>query len=621
MSYKPPLNYMMLHEDTLADEFDAILGLRTSHAGVVLPGTSTLFSPFLAYGSTDASVVFRHTLKSVIPAGAISGFSSLTNAVVGNAAGPEHDSTKGMRGAITGLSTASAYYITGWPAGLDTAGQMTFEISRKYLVQDSGQYPGSDGDTFTPARSALSWQNHANSNNGAIAICYRAANSGGQVGFRRLFTTVDITHWFLGWAARTANAGRFHSYGKTGSEFVTVCIGWATIGGTRRVIMSVDGVVLQTMTRDDTANPFTSLCLGGSASTFGGFASFTDNFPGIDHWIRNIQVSTTAPVQPTATTGVFQSIAIMSDSIINASTPENTNFGDLNYDVRIIKALEQAGVTPTTLYRMSAGGHLMTELADGATTYSFQAGNTATQTATDGVTAADVRGRVSGRNCKTLVINGGSNDVAIAAVTPTVFRNAVRDHICYFLGLNGTSWGGTDYSGSPPASPPTRIYLTNIADRGYSWHDTEACTYSSGATTLTVVSGLGYFRNGDEIGGTHIQAGTTIVSGGGTGTVTISLPTTNSGTNQDVYNVTTAATSVRRAKAALFRTELAAIPGWFADTYPALWTITIEVIDIFTAMGGLDSYTGKIQSDGVHPDYAAVMKIGDAIGAAFAGDL
>lgn len=35
---KPPLNHMMLHEDTLADEFEAILGYRTSHEGIVLPG-------------------------------------------------------------------------------------------------------------------------------------------------------------------------------------------------------------------------------------------------------------------------------------------------------------------------------------------------------------------------------------------------------------------------------------------------------------------------------------------------------------------------------------------------------------------------------------------------------
>ena len=34
---KPPLNHMMLNQDTLADELDAIVGYRTSHAGLVLP--------------------------------------------------------------------------------------------------------------------------------------------------------------------------------------------------------------------------------------------------------------------------------------------------------------------------------------------------------------------------------------------------------------------------------------------------------------------------------------------------------------------------------------------------------------------------------------------------------
>lgn len=33
---KPPLNHMMLNDDTLADEFDAILGYRTSHESLVL---------------------------------------------------------------------------------------------------------------------------------------------------------------------------------------------------------------------------------------------------------------------------------------------------------------------------------------------------------------------------------------------------------------------------------------------------------------------------------------------------------------------------------------------------------------------------------------------------------
>lgn len=35
------IRHMMLHQDTLADEYDAILGYRTSHAGIVLPAAST----------------------------------------------------------------------------------------------------------------------------------------------------------------------------------------------------------------------------------------------------------------------------------------------------------------------------------------------------------------------------------------------------------------------------------------------------------------------------------------------------------------------------------------------------------------------------------------------------
>lgn len=34
---RPPLNHMMLHSDALADEYEAILGYRTTHAGLVLP--------------------------------------------------------------------------------------------------------------------------------------------------------------------------------------------------------------------------------------------------------------------------------------------------------------------------------------------------------------------------------------------------------------------------------------------------------------------------------------------------------------------------------------------------------------------------------------------------------
>lgn len=34
---KPPLNHMMQHNDALAEDFERILGYRTSHAGLVLP--------------------------------------------------------------------------------------------------------------------------------------------------------------------------------------------------------------------------------------------------------------------------------------------------------------------------------------------------------------------------------------------------------------------------------------------------------------------------------------------------------------------------------------------------------------------------------------------------------
>ena len=45
---KPPLNYMMLNADTLATEFNNIIGYRTSHAGLVLSGM-TVTSVVLAY--------------------------------------------------------------------------------------------------------------------------------------------------------------------------------------------------------------------------------------------------------------------------------------------------------------------------------------------------------------------------------------------------------------------------------------------------------------------------------------------------------------------------------------------------------------------------------------------
>ena len=35
---KPALRHMMLNDDVLAGEFETILGYRTSHAGIVLPG-------------------------------------------------------------------------------------------------------------------------------------------------------------------------------------------------------------------------------------------------------------------------------------------------------------------------------------------------------------------------------------------------------------------------------------------------------------------------------------------------------------------------------------------------------------------------------------------------------
>lgn len=41
---RPPLNHMLLHEDTLAGEFERILGYRKTHAGLVqaASGASTV---------------------------------------------------------------------------------------------------------------------------------------------------------------------------------------------------------------------------------------------------------------------------------------------------------------------------------------------------------------------------------------------------------------------------------------------------------------------------------------------------------------------------------------------------------------------------------------------------
>jgi len=419
---------------------------------------------------------------------------------------------------------------------------------------------------------------------------------------------------FLGWSSRTANAGRFHSYAKP--TMVTVNVGWYTDGADARVVVAVDGVTLMTTIRSG-SDEFGILTLGARGNAFNGGLGGLVPMIGAGHWIRNVQVSTKAPTVPALTSGSNESIAILSDSIIGSDNWEAHSYYDCNYDAQILRRLELNNIRPTHFYRMTAGGHLLTELADGNTTYSFRVGNTATQQANldDTVSTsvpqvdADVRGLVKALGYKTIVINGGSNDIGTAAVTVELFTAALKEYIEYFCGLNGQT---------APSVVPSRILITNIADRGYGWNASSAVTGTlNGTTTVSSVSVPATFADGDRIGGystgsLQIPEDTTVVSGGGTATLVLSRAAVGSG-SVTLYNLAEQGSSTARVKAATFRTAINTIPAWFTANYPSSPT-QIVVADIFTVSGGTALYNGKTHADGVHPGYAQTLLIGSCIG-------
>lgn len=595
------------------------LGLTTTpQARRVIQGPAM----FLPYGTPHSSVVFRHALTST------PSYTGYSVDIEGDAAGPEHHATNGMRGAAAGGTTASSYWVrktgadwTSFATNIHLAGQMTFEVSTTFLAQHSSQEAGSTGTSLGANQTPLGWASWSGGNS-----LYLQKTSGTSGLLRVVLNgTAHIDGEYLGWTGRASNTGKLHSYGKPSTGFTRVSIGWDATNQ----YFQFDDLTLFYIARSDSGLadddiPWEHLALGGNPNMFFGYVSTQNPMTGADHWLRNLQISTLAPSVPTQlTTGPMRYVAVLSDSIVNAANWENTASAgwDGNYDARIIKAFESRQLRPQHLYRMSAGGHLLTELGDGTTTYSFTAGDPTTQTANlDGTVStsapevdADVRGLVKALGASTIIINAGSNDSNTAAVTPTLFRAALHDCIEYFCGLNGNS---------APGTVPSFIFFTNIIDRGFNWNDAASATGSlNGTTTVASVSVVGAFANGDRIGAyssgsLYIPEDTTVASGGGTATLVLSRAAVGTGAGVSLFNITnSSATSTARTRAALLRAEIDAIPGWFLATYPTSAT-KIRVIDTFTATGGTSLYNGKIIQDGVHPGYAAIYLLGQAIGQA-----
>lgn len=435
-------------------------------------GTTEYAPVWLPYGSTSSTVVFRNSLTAALAAGAAPGYSSITVAL-GDGSGPEHSASNGMRGAQSGGTTASNYVLTGWPGELEDGGQMSFEVSTAWLCQGSNQGNGHGGDALSGAQTCIGWSQSANANSGSMSL-YRGSGGSGLVALQRA-STAFTSGCFSGWTARSAQSGKFHSYGKPANGFTRVNIGWYDDNGTGRMVVAVDGFTVLTADRSDTGL-FEILCLGARVNAFGGFLGGLTPMTGASHWLRNMQVSTLAPTIPTVHTGALKDIAIIGDSITVAASFESVGDCDNNIDARILRALEAKGVRPNSLYRVSGGGHYLTD-ALSSPSISFTHGRTATMTVSSGSTAADMRGLVKALGPTGIVIAGGSNDVGGGA-TATQFRNACRDHIEYFTGRNGNS---------APSVMPTVIWFDNIVDRGTNW---SAGNRTTAASYRTEINGL-----------------------------------------------------------------------------------------------------------------------------------
>jgi hypothetical protein len=605
---KNALAHMMVQADTVADEFDAAIGYRTTHPELVVAGAagSALFLP---YGSTDASVVFRHDLKSN-PNGAY----GVTVAIRGNGAGPTHDSIKGMT-ATTGAAD-STYEITDWAGGvaaaLNTAGQISFEIETKFFTQVAAQGYGSAGDTLATEASAMGVSNKTNAGTGNSEFLRCSTGSGKLC--RQMHQGSPSGRSFLGFHSYTMPAGyafpRLHTFAKPANGFSTINVGWYTHGTLGRILFTaINGLTVQVSLRTDSGNPFEALTIGGWSNWFStpqGTSRYLNA-----HYIRNLQVSTLAPTEPTAVTGAGKDIAIISDSIVSG-LPTDQAYYDIGPEAAVWRAFERRRLAPNSLriFQLSGGtaeARSGQGTASGATTnaagyaygattitlasagignivtgdnvtfagdnviYSVTTGDTDVSNGGNIVIAAPgllqaipasataitvmgndtkdaVRAAARALSPTCYVFNIGSNDVGVGTST-AAFRLACLDDICYLMGLDGTALGVADYSVTPgpPGVTPSVIFFTNITDRG---------------------AGSGW-------------------------------------------------TPASRAKAATMRTLIAGLRADIAGAFPSLATL-VDVIDTFGATRGTNDYTGKFDGSGTdtHPGHAGTHDIATVIATA-----
>lgn len=469
------------------------LGLTPGNPLFRSGGETDTFANWVPYGS-DSGLVYRNSLK-VAGTTAMS-TNGLTATIKGDAGGPTHSATKGMT-ATNG--TDSCYHIGGLSAGQKTAltagGQITFQVETVGLCALDANATGSAGLDQSAALAYLfSFNNDSNSNNSRISF-RRQSNEAATVLVNGSLGSSDSSNGvsFRGWTALTmsgsgASTAFWNSYRyPTYRQFTTVNVGWYTDGADRRVILSIDGNILATVVRIDVAvNPFDDhFILGGQGNYFFGPAS--PEVVAGSYWntsyFRNVQLSSTAPVAP-AESGLGN-VAILSDSIIGSYDWFVDARRDISIIARINRAVELRGKKLTTVYRMNMGGH---QMDDTGAAFSFTNGsNSSADQTIDNTPTAVVSPRTTckAQNAKTIIINGGSNDINDGNTTTTSFRDALRDHLKFFLGLDNSGWGGTDYSASPPGATIAYIFVTNICDRGIiNWNDTNR---AKAATFRTVI--------------------------------------------------------------------------------------------------------------------------------------
>ncbi len=363
------------NEDVSAD-FATILGVDNDIGG------------FIPYGHPDSSVIFRSPLTSEAvvtnpPIGLFASGGGASHKVLAGSGGTfdpalgfkSSDKTANL-GAIKIADLASK-------TALETAGQLSFEVQKDAIASI-------DGTNHTGRVAA-----HSGSEDYFLST--GAAGDAIMTNYQRLFAASSATR-YMRWPT-DASGNHVASSNLSVVEmddFITVNLSWT--GGTLTV--ALDGMIVHTGTQPNTTDLWKFIYIGTKKE-------HTSVLNGINHYIRNLQISTKAAA---FTTVANVGVSFVGDSLIDFAEPQERasphSYLESKYQVRgmdTFQARFQNKGQQVTTYSQGVGGDKISHVVAR-------------------------RATILADSPTHIVLQVGTND-AIANTVDTTFDTSIRDEI------------------------------------------------------------------------------------------------------------------------------------------------------------------------------------------------